>query len=66
MGMLKGDFSPQFTTELVAKDFHYATKAAGDYALAPTILAANQVFNEAVSRGLGDENLTSVVKLFSH
>jgi 3-hydroxyisobutyrate dehydrogenase len=65
MGMLMGDFSPQFTTELVAKDFHYATKAAGDHTLAPTILAANQVFNEAVARGCGDENLTSVVKLFS-
>ncbi len=65
MGMLAGDFTPQFTTELVAKDFHYSTKAAGDYALAPTIWAANQVFNEAVERGLGDENLTSVVKLFS-
>lgn len=66
MGMLMSDFTPQFTTELVAKDFHYSVKAAGDYALAPTILAANQVFNEAVDRGLGDENLTSVVKLFSH
>lgn len=51
MGMLKGDFSPQFTTELVAKDFHYSTKVAGDYALAPTILAANQVFKRLLPEG---------------
>ncbi len=66
IGMLTGDFTPQFTTELVAKDFHYSVKAAGDHALAPTILAASQVFNEAVARGFGDENLSSVVKLFSN
>jgi 3-hydroxyisobutyrate dehydrogenase len=51
MGMLKGDFSPQFTTELVAKDFHYSTKVAVDYALAPTILAANQVFKRLLPEG---------------
>jgi 3-hydroxyisobutyrate dehydrogenase len=64
-GMLAGNFTPQFTTELVAKDFGYALAAAGDDAFAPTLSAAHHVFNEAVARGLGDDNLTSVVRLFT-
>ena len=64
MGMLMGDFTPQFTTELVAKDFDYSSNAAGGSDL--TISASQKVFHEAVIKGFGDENLTSVVKLFSH
>lgn len=66
MAMIMGDFTPQFTTELVAKDFDYSSNAAGGSDLAPTITASQKVFHDAVTKGLADENLTSVVKLFSH
>ena len=66
IAMIMGDFTPQFTTELVAKDFDYSSNAAGGSDLAPTISASQKVFHEAVIKGFGDENLTSVVKLFSH
>ena len=66
IAMIMGDFTPQFTTELVAKDFDYSSNAAGGSDLAPTISASQKVFHEAVIKGFGDENLTSVVKLFSN
>jgi 3-hydroxyisobutyrate dehydrogenase len=62
--MLAGDFVPQFPVELVEKDFSYALEAAGSSASAPTIAAAHRVFTEAISRGLGGTNMTSVVRLF--
>jgi 3-hydroxyisobutyrate dehydrogenase len=61
--MLAGNFTPQFPVELIEKDFRYALELAGSSA-APTIEAAHRVFCEAISRGLGRENMTSVVRLF--
>ncbi|KAB5625419.1 NAD(P)-dependent oxidoreductase [Pseudomonas putida] len=62
--MIASDFTPQFTVELINKDFGYAIKAAGGSKSAPTIVAAGTVFNTAESRGLGDLNMTGVAKLF--
>lgn len=64
--MLAGDFTPQFPVELVEKDFNYVLGSAASAASAPTLAAAHQVFADAVTQGLGNEHLTSVVKLFAH
>lgn len=63
--MLKGDFAPQFPIELIEKDFAYTLQTAGSDAAAPTIAAARGVFRAAIERGLGKDNMTGVVKLFT-
>jgi 3-hydroxyisobutyrate dehydrogenase len=62
--MLAGNFAPQFPVELIEKDFGYAIRVAGSPEAAPTIAAARGVFGKAIERGLGGENMTSVVRLF--
>jgi 3-hydroxyisobutyrate dehydrogenase len=61
--MLTGDFSPQFPVELIEKDFNYTVQAAGSAEAAPTIAAARDVFRDAIGAGLGELNMTAVVKL---
>jgi 3-hydroxyisobutyrate dehydrogenase len=61
--MLIGDFSPQFPVELIEKDFNYIVQAAGSAEYAPTIAAARDVFRDAIDAGLGELNMTAVVKL---
>lgn len=63
--MLTGNFAPQFPVELIEKDFGYAVEVAGSAAAAPTIAAARGVFQQAIDRGLGGQNMTSVVQLFT-
>lgn len=63
--MLSGNFAPQFPIELIAKDFDYALAVIGSPDKAPTIHAASRVFHEAIEQGLGAENMTGVVQLFS-
>lgn len=63
--MLAGNFAQQFSVELAEKDFGYALAAAGSPEAAPTMAAAREVFRKARSRGLGTEDFTSVVQLFS-
>ncbi|BBP76744.1 3-hydroxyisobutyrate dehydrogenase [Pseudomonas sp. Ost2] len=63
--MTAGNFAPQFPVALIEKDFGYAVSAAGGAAAAPTIEAARQVFSSASQQGLGELNMTSVVKLFA-
>ncbi|MGY3442874.1 NAD(P)-dependent oxidoreductase [Bradyrhizobium sp. USDA 4473] len=62
--MLAGNFSPQFPIELIEKDFGYAIDAAGSPEAAPTIAAARGVFQKAIAKGLGRENMTGVAQLF--
>jgi 3-hydroxyisobutyrate dehydrogenase len=64
-GMLSGDFSPQFPVELIEKDFGYAVDTAGSPEAAPTIAAARGIFQEAIAKGFGGDNMTSVVQLFT-
>lgn len=64
-GMLAGRFEPQFPTSLVAKDFRYATataEAAG--AELPVVREVKARLEGAVARGLGNENLTAMAKLY--
>ena len=61
--MLTGDFSPQFPVELIEKDFNYTVQAAGSAEAAPTIAATRDVFRKAIGAGLGELNMTAVVKL---
>ena len=63
--MLAGNVTPQFPVELIEKDFGYAVQTAGSAAAAPTIAAARGVFQRAIDRGLGGQNMTSVVELFT-
>ncbi len=64
--MLAGNFAPQFPIELIEKDFGYAVAQAGTAEAAPTIAAARGIFQEAIARGLGNENMTGVVRLFTN
>ena len=64
-GMLAGRFEPLFPTSLVAKDFRYATttaEAAG--AELPVVREVKARLEGAVARGLGNENLTAMAKLY--
>jgi 3-hydroxyisobutyrate dehydrogenase len=63
--MLAGNFAPQFPIELIEKDFGYMLQSAESDSQAPTIAAARSVFRSAAERGLGRENMTAVVKLFT-
>lgn len=63
--MLAGNFTPQFPIELIEKDFGYTLQAAGSDVVAPTIAAAREVFRTGINSGLGKENMTAVIKLFT-
>ncbi|WP_211352743.1 NAD(P)-dependent oxidoreductase [Luteibacter pinisoli] len=63
--MLAGNVEPQFPIELIEKDFGYALGTAGPEAFAPTLAGARHVFRVAIERGLGKDNMTGVVKLFT-
>ena len=62
--MLSGTFAPQFPIELIEKDFSYTVYTAGGEENAPAITAIRNVFRKAISEGLGELNMTAVVKLF--
>jgi len=62
--MLAGDFRPQFPVALIEKDFGYTVAAAGSSVAVPTLAVARAVFRQGIDRALGDENMTSVVKLY--
>lgn len=63
--MRQGDFRPQFPVELIEKDFGYAVAAAGSEASAPMLAAARSVFQRGIKHGLGGDNMTAVVRLYS-
>ncbi|MDR9847823.1 NAD-binding protein [Herbaspirillum huttiense SE1] len=63
--MLAGGFAPQFPVELIEKDFTYTVDTATSELMVPTIAAARGVFRAAMECGLGKENMTAVVKLFT-
>lgn len=63
--MLSGNFAPMFPVELVEKDFGYvAETAVQNQSETPMANAAHRILNEAIDEGYGEENLTSVVKLY--
>jgi 3-hydroxyisobutyrate dehydrogenase len=64
--MLAGNFTPMFPIELVEKDFGYVVDEAGRAgAKIPLSSVTRSVFSDAEARGLGEDNITGVVKLFS-
>jgi 3-hydroxyisobutyrate dehydrogenase-like beta-hydroxyacid dehydrogenase len=64
--MLAGNFTPMFPIELVEKDFGYVVDEADRAgAKVPVSSVTRGVFVDAKSRGLGADNITGVVKLFS-
>ena len=64
--MLAGEFAAQFPVALIEKDFAYALAQVPSPGQAPTLAAAQQVFQRAIAQGLEGENMTSVVKLFAN
>jgi 3-hydroxyisobutyrate dehydrogenase len=63
--MLTGNFAPQFPVELIEKDFGYVLNEVNTPEAAPTVAAARGVFQRAIERGLGGDNMTGVVRLFT-
>lgn len=63
--MLAENFAPQFTIELIEKDFGYTLEAAGANKALSMIAAARGVFQTAKDRGFGAENMTSVARLYT-
>jgi 3-hydroxyisobutyrate dehydrogenase len=62
---VSGDFTPGFELGLAAKDIHLARKAAADSGFEmPVTSGVGSVLEEGVTRGLGAENFSSVLKLF--
>lgn len=63
--MLAGAYAPQFPIALAEKDLSYMRAAAqGEGSQLPVTDAVLEVFRAARSRGLGEENLTAVRKLY--
>ncbi|MBF9003205.1 MULTISPECIES: NAD(P)-dependent oxidoreductase [Vibrio] len=60
--MLKQIFAPMFPVELIEKDFSYMLEATGH--TSPVIEAARDVFRKGIDTGIGDENMTAVIKLY--
>ncbi|MBP0614027.1 NAD(P)-dependent oxidoreductase [Jiella mangrovi] len=61
--MIRSDFDPKFPVELLDKDFRYALGLAGSDK-APMIEKAHETLKQAISEGLGAENMTAVAKLY--
>ncbi|WP_319240173.1 NAD(P)-dependent oxidoreductase [uncultured Propionivibrio sp.] len=59
------DFSPAFSLAMLNKDARLVTRQAGELGVSiPVFTAARAVYGEALERGWGDEDLSSVVKLY--
>lgn len=60
-----GDFDPQFSVRLMAKDLGYAVKEAASRSVRlQTASAALEVFKQAIAAGHGDEDFSAVTKVF--
>ncbi|MEM9980400.1 MAG: NAD-binding protein, partial [Cyanobacteria bacterium P01_D01_bin.2] len=64
--MVANNHAPMFPIELVAKDFSYAlqTATAIDTSM-PATTAICQVYQDAIAKGYGRDNITGVAQLFS-
>lgn len=63
--MVAGAYAPQFPLELVAKDFAYVRASVSEVdASTPLADAAGAVFSVAIARGLSNEQITAVRKLY--
>ena len=55
-------FAPMFPVELIEKDFSYTLEATGHNS--PVIEAVRNVFRKGIEQGLGQENMTAIIKLY--
>ncbi len=60
--MLNQMFAPMFPIELIEKDFSYTLEATGY--TTPAIEAVRDVFRKGIDNGIGEENMTAVIKLY--
>jgi 3-hydroxyisobutyrate dehydrogenase len=52
--MLSGNFQVLFPIKLLAKDLDYTVRSAGGHSSVPTVSAARDVLQKAISKRLGD------------
>ena len=63
--MLSNNHAPLFPINLVEKDFRYSLQAAQTVNTAmPTSTAIHQIYQSAIAKGYGNENITGIAKLF--
>lgn len=60
--MRKGDHAPQFPVALLRKDMDYTLQVGPAEAL-PLIAALRDQLDAAIAAGLGEDNMTAVVRL---
>lgn len=63
--MLSQGFAPQFPAALIEKDFGYFLEGENQAQPAPVLKAARSVFRQAMDNGIGEDNMTGVVRLFT-
>jgi len=64
--MLAKSFSPMFPIELVRKDFSYAVATAQAYGTElPLTHAAENIFQTAIKKGFGEDNITGISQLYN-
>ncbi len=64
--MVKSHHAPMFPIELVEKDFRYVIQTAQVFeASTPASTAIHDVYQEAIARGHGSENITGIAQLFA-
>lgn len=64
--MLANAFAPAFPIELVAKDFQLiAHSSASVGAHTPLSELTRQIYEAGIAKGLGDDNITGIVQLYS-
>jgi len=63
--MVRNHHAPMFPIELVEKDFRYVIQTAQAFEVStPASTAIHNVYQEAIAKGHGGENITGIVQLF--
>ncbi len=63
--IIERDFSNQFSLKLMLKDLLLASDLSGQFQLpTPMLHAATSLFQMGLSKGFGDEDLSSVIKIY--
>ncbi|MEL7332116.1 MAG: NAD(P)-dependent oxidoreductase [Cyanobacteria bacterium J06560_2] len=63
MAIVAQKYAPLFPINLVEKDFRYAAELSSSAQL-PTTLATQKVYQGAIEKGYGSENITAIAQLF--
>ena len=63
--MLSNNHAPLFPIELVEKDFRYSIQAAQAVnAATPASIAVHKIYQDAIAKGYGEDNITGIARLF--